>query len=211
MKKILILSGALLATTTFLKAQDLDYPDFRQKKDNWSRMAEKDIKSDLAAFTMAGIEESINKTSFPKLPLRDVNTNSVTYSGDGITVFIQTGRFVPTKHKLNVVEEHLIKIDGRPFYGCYGTTPQTTIDSIGVIVGKDTVAIPSIAYKDIYNPSFSFTSDGMAKTRNAVYVTPDKKTIYIYMLGMGDRGTEYTFVIRDKKYVRRVLDWGVLK
>jgi hypothetical protein len=211
MKKILILSGALLATTTFVKAQDLDYPDFRQKKDQWSRMAEKDIKSDLAAFTMAGIEESINKKPFAKIPLHDVNDNSVTYAGDGIKVFIQAGKFVPSKHKLNLVEDHLIKIDGRPFYGCYGVTPQTTIDSISVIVDKDTVAIPALAYKDIYNPSFSFSSEGNEKTRNAVYVTPDKKSIYIYMLGMGDRGTEYTFVIRDKKYVRRVLDWGVLK
>lgn len=211
MKKILILSGALLATTTFVKAQDLDYPDFRQKKDQWSRMAEKDLKSDLAAFTMAGIEESINKKPFAKLPLRDVNSNSVAYSGEGITVYIQTGRFVPTKHKLFLVEDHLVRIDGKPFYGCYGVTPQTTIDSISVIIGKDTVAIPSVAYKDLYNPSFSFSNDGNEKTRNAVYITPDKKNIYIYMLGMGDRGTEYTFIIRDRKYARRVLDWGVLK
>ncbi len=192
-------------------AQDLDYPDFRQKRDNFSKMAEKDIKAEVAAFSMAGIEESINKKPLEKLPLKDIGGNYVKYENDHIQVYIKTGVFFPTKHKITSMENHVVKIDGRPFYGCYGTMPKTTIDSVSVIIDKDTVVIPAVAYKDIYNPAFTFSKEGEQKTRNNVYLSPDKRRIYIYMLGMGDNGTEYTWIIQDKKYLRRVLDFGVLR
>lgn len=209
--KYLISCAVALFVSFTIKAQDLDYSDFRKKGEGFSRMMEKDLKPEIATFAMAGIEESINKKPLPKLPLKDVGNNYVRFEGDGMQVYIKTGAFLPTKHKIIKQEDHVVKIDGKPFYGCYGTMPKTTIDSVGVIIGTDTVAIPSAAYKDIFNPSFSFSNEGSQKTRNGVFLSPDKRRIYIYMLSLGDGGTEYTWIIQDKKYLRRVLDYGVLK
>ncbi|MGB8191603.1 MAG: hypothetical protein WCF67_06775, partial [Chitinophagaceae bacterium] len=41
--------------------QDRDFPDYRSKKENFLRMQEKDLRADLASFTMGGMDESIGK------------------------------------------------------------------------------------------------------------------------------------------------------
>ena len=89
--------------------------------------------------------------------------------------------------------------------------PHTTIESITVVVGKDTVAIPSTAYFDLYEPRFSYSENGATRTRNGVFLSNDKHTFYIYMFNNENSGFEYTWVIRDKQYLRRVVDWGFLK
>jgi hypothetical protein len=109
-------------------------------------------------------------------------------------------------------EKHLVKIDGKPYYGGnYGEQPHTTIEAVTVIVGKDTVPIPATAYFDLYDPKFSFNQSGATRTRNAVYLSNDKHTFYIYMLSVDNGGSEFTWVIRDKQYLRRVVDFGFLK
>jgi hypothetical protein len=50
------------------------------------------------------------------------------------------------------------------------------------------------------------------KSYNKVFVSPDKKKVYIYMLNRDNLGSyEVTWVIQDKKYLRRVVDFGFLK
>jgi hypothetical protein len=78
-------------------------------------------------------------------------------------------------------------------------------------MGKDTVAIPAIAYFDLYEPSFVYSDKTASRTRNAVYISSDGRTYYIYMFNPNGKGTEYTWVIQDKKYLRRVVDFEVLK
>ncbi len=85
-----------------------------------------------------------------------------------------------------------------------------TIQSITVIVDKDTVAIPPAAFIDLYDPKFSFNENGATRTRNGVFLSNHKHTFYIYMLNIDNKGVEYTWVIRDKQYLRRVVDFGFL-
>jgi hypothetical protein len=86
------------------------------------------------------------------------------------------------------------------------------VGSITVIIDKDTVAIPPTAYFDLYNPQFTFAEGGNQKSNNGVYLSPDKRKIYIYMLSRDNNGNyEVTWVIQDKKYLRRVVDYGFLK
>jgi len=192
-------------------AQDLDFPDFRNKKDNFSKVSDKAIRNDAASFALAGVDESIGKAPLPSLPVLDVKPNSITYGNDNIQVIIKSGIFLPSKHKLMMQESHLLRIDGKPYYGgIIGQPPHTTIESITVTVGKDTVAIPPTAYFDLYDPKFSFRENGETRSRNGVFLSNDKHTFYIYLLNIDNKGVEYTFVIRDKQYLRRIVDWGFL-
>src|ERR1700742_2288599 len=142
----IIFSILIAAATSSLMAQDLDFPDFRQKKDNFSKISDKDIRADVASFALAAVDESIGKAVLRTLPITDYSSNTITYEGENIKVSIKTGTFIAAKHKLMMSETHLLRIDGKPYYGgIIGQPPHTTIESVTVIVGKDTVAIPPTA------------------------------------------------------------------
>lgn len=193
-------------------AQDLDYPDYRSKKDNFSKIPDKDIRSDLASFTMAGLDESIGKAPLRTIDIKEVGSNFMSFEGEGITVIIKTGIFFPTKHKMMYNEKHLVKIDGKPYYGgSYGEAPKSTLESVTAIIGKDSVSVPATALFDLYDPAFGYNQGGGTRTRNAVYLSNDKHTFYIYMMNPAGGGSEYTWVIRDKQFIRRVVDFSFLK
>lgn len=208
----LSLAFAALLPALLIKAQDLDFPDYRNKRDNFAKINDKDARADQASFALAGVDESIGKAVLKTIPIKDYGPNFMTFENDDIKVTVKTGVFFPTKHKLMFSEKHLVKIDGKPYYGGnYGEQPHTTIESITVIIGKDTVPVPATAYFDLYDPKFSFNESGSTRTRNAVYISTDKHTYYIYMLNVDNGGSEFTWIIRDKQYLRRVVDWSFLK
>lgn len=209
MRLVLCLSLILGGLSTL--AQDLDFPDFRSKKDNFSKIREQDIRADVASFSLAALDESIGKAQLQTVPVKDFGYNFMVFQSDNIQVTIRTGIFTPAKHKLMMSEQHLLRIDGKPYYGGnYGETPHTTIESVTILVGKDTVPIPVTAYSDLYDPRFSYNEGGATRTRNGVFLSNDKHTFYIYMFNIDNGGVEYTFVIRDKQYLRRVVDFGFL-
>jgi hypothetical protein len=207
-----IILPILLLCSTFCLAQDDEFRDFRNKKDNFVKVSQKDIRADLASFLMAGIDESITKLPLKSVPVKSYGNSYMTWSNGDIQVTIKTGTFDPSKHKIMLEEKHVVKVDGKPYYGNYGEMPRTTIESITVLIGKDTVAIPPTAWFDLYEPAFFYQDkDGTSKTRNGVFLSGDGRSIYIYLLNTAFKGNEYTWVIQDKKYLRRVVDFDVLK
>lgn len=203
-----------IALSAISIAQDRDFPDYRSKKENFLRMQEKDLRADLASFTMGGMDESVGKGTLYSIPATNYGTDFITFSGSNIQVTIKAGVFDPAKYKLNYYnKEHLVKINNKPYYGNYGELPRTTIESVTVIVDGDSVAIPVAAYQDLYEPDFTYRdASGTVKSHNKVLLSPDKKKIYIYMLNRDSQGSyEVTWIIHDKKYLRRVIDFGFLK
>jgi hypothetical protein len=206
----------LLATGYSLNglAQDDELPDMRKKNDNFVKMPKDNMRNDLATFTIAGIDERIGKdvlrTSVP--PVKQ-GGNFITFEGNNLKVNITAGLFDPSKHKLAYYQnKYLIKIDGKPYYGDYGSIPKHTIESVTVVLGKDTIAIPPAAYADLYSPEFAYSDGSTMRTHNAVYFSKDGHNIYIYMLNLETKGKyEVTWIIQDKKYLRRVVDSGLLK
>lgn len=195
-------------------AQTNDFPDYRSKKENFTKMQEKDIRNDVASFAFAAIEESIGKLPLKTIPVTDFGKKFMKFEGNQIKVIVTAGTFDKTKHKLTYYDEkHLVKINNKPFYGSYGKVPSTTIESVIVIINNDTVPVPPAALADLYNPSYSYTdASGVARSQNRVYLSPDNRKIYIYMLNREASGSyEVTWVIQDKKYLRRVVDFGLLK
>ena len=203
----------LVALSNLGKAQNDDYPDYRSKKDIFSRITEKDIRSDLASFSMGGIDESIGKLPLKTIPATGFGNNFISFASENIQVTITGGVFNPYKHKLGYFDEkYLVKIDSKPFFGNYGKVPKTTIENVTVVIDNDSVAIPSTAFSDLYNPIFTINESGVQKTNNKVYLSADGHKVYIYMLKQEQGGSyEVTWIIQDKKYLRRVVDFGFLK
>ena len=176
-------------------------------------MQEKDLRGEMASFVMAGIDESTGKLPLKKISPAEVGPNYISFEGNGIRVAITVTPFVAASHKLKYFDEkHLVRIDNKPYYGSYGVVPKSAIRSVTLLVNKDTVQIPEAAYTDLFNPSFSYANDGTQKTLDGVYLSNDNRTIYIYLLSKDTAGSyEVTWVVRDKKYLRRVVDFGLLK
>lgn len=191
-----------------------DYPDYRSKRDNFSKITEKDIRNDVATFSMAGIDESVGKNKLQSVPITNYTANSITFNNDNVFVKITAEPFDPSRHKMGYYEKFLTKIDNKAYYGNYGSVPKTQIQSIIVVIDQDTVVIPSTAYVDLHNPDFAYTdaSTGEIKSHDNVLLSNDKHKLYIYMLSQDSNGSyEVTWVIQDKKYLRRVVDFGFLK
>lgn len=206
----------LIVSSSF--AQDPEFPDFRSKKEQFTKVNVPEIRTDLASFAFAGIDESAGKPVLPTVPLKSIGQDYMSFEGDNVQVTINLGVFDASKHKLQYYtntdnnRKYLVRIDAKPFFGDYGKLPHTIIKNISVVIGGDSVAIPAEAYFDIYNPMLTYNENGVKKYMNSVYRSLDGKRIYIYMLKREAGGSyEVTWVIENKKYVRRVVDFGFLK
>lgn len=194
-------------------AQELDFRDYRTKKESFTKIPEKDVRADVASFAIGGIDESIGKLPLTKIGVSKYEDNFMSFEDGNIKVLITTGRFDPSQHKLQKDEDHLVKIDNRPYYGNYGEVPQNHIQSISVTINKDTIAIPPAAYADLCNVNFTYRDKaGTERSNNGVYLSKDNRKVYIYLMNKdGEGGYEVTWVIQDKKFLRRVLDYGIVK
>ena len=208
MRTILFL--LLCSLTHFSFAQD-DIPDYKTRKDNFSKMMEKDVRADVSQFTFGGISESLTKHKLDELPVASVEEDQIIFSDSLVTVQINAGIFDPTKHKVAWFDDkYAVKLDNHGFWGTENKVPKRTIESVVAIFGKDTVAVPASALADLYEPRLYYT-DAKDNTKSYchVYMSADKRKYYIYMVnGEGSGRYEVTWVIQDKKYLRRVVDWG---
>jgi hypothetical protein len=207
-----ILVAVLFCTNGKVYAQkNYDYQDTRKKNESFARLQPRDLRSDVAIFTLSGISESVGALPLAKINYTNFGKDFMDFEGDGIKVSVRTAPFDSTKHKLQFDEKYLIKIDKRPYYGNYGNMPLTTISNITMTVNGDTVSIPEFAYNDLHNINFDYTNKGVKRTTNGVFRSKDGHRIYIYLFSKDNTGSyEVTWIIQDKKYVRRVLDYGFM-
>src|SRR5687768_8941486 len=126
-----ILLPAFLLCFVLTAMAQYDFPDYRSKKDNFNKIPQKDIRSDLAAFTIAGNDESTGKGKLKSIPATHTDASSMKFEGDNIQVIIKAGAFDKSKHKLQYYDEkHLVRINGKPYYGSYGEVPRSTIAEV---------------------------------------------------------------------------------
>src|SRR4051812_14212283 len=110
MRTVLFVVFILVTAVSF--GQNTDYPDYRSKKEVFSRIAEKDVRSDIASFSMGGIDESIGKLPLKSLPITELAGDHISFAADNIIVKINSVPFDKTKHKLGFFDEkYLVKID----------------------------------------------------------------------------------------------------
>jgi hypothetical protein len=209
--KIFFLAASIFAGSICFAQKNYEYTDTRKKNESFAKISQKDIRADLATFTLAGISESIGKEPLKKIPFTSFGPDSMLFKGDNIKASVNTAPFDPAKHRLDYDEKYLIKINRKPYYGGYGSLPKTYISKVSVVVDNDSVTIPATAYADLYNLKLSYIDKGVQRTGNGIYRSKDGHKIYIYLLCKDNTGSyEVTWVIQDKKYLRRVLDYGLL-
>lgn len=213
MQKFLkIISFLFLANlfSTFCNAQD-DLPDARRKTESFARFHTPDMRADLATFTLSGISESVGLTPLKKITYTSLGNDSIVFVGDGIKAKVKTAPFDPSKHKLSFDEKYLVRIDRKPYYGNYLKTPKTEISEVLMIVDKDSVYIPVTAYNDLFNLNFTYLDKGVERTTDAVYISKDRQRVYLYLFCKDNTGSyEVTWIFQNRKYLRRVLDYGFM-
>jgi hypothetical protein len=196
--------------STFCKAQD-DLPDARRKTESFTRFHTPDMRADLATFTLSGISESVGSTPLKKITYTSLGNDSIVFQGDGIKAKVKTAPFDPAKHKLSMDEKYLVRIDRKPYYGNYLKTPKTQISEVSMIIDKDTVNIPPAAYNDLFNLNFTYLDKGVERTTDAVYISNDRQKVYLYLFCKDNTGSyEVTWIFQNRKYLRRVLDYGFM-
>jgi hypothetical protein len=209
--KALLLIAALLFIFFCSAQKNYEYSDTRKKTESFKKITQKDIRADLASFTLAGIDESVGKSDLKKVSFKTFGPDFMKFEGDDIKASVNTSPFDPSKHKLDYDEKYLIKIDRKTYYGAYGTLPKTYISHVTITVGNDTIVIPPAAYADLYNLNLTYMDKGVQRTGNGIYVSKDGHKIYFYLLCRDTTGSyEVTWVIQDKKYLRRVLDYEMI-
>lgn len=192
-------------------AQDFDMPDSRRKTESFDRFHTKDIRSDLATFTLSGISESVGLLPLEKIPYTKLTNDSIVFEGDGIKAKVKIAPFDPAKHKLSFDEKYLVRIDRKAYYGNYSKVPKTEIIEVSMIINNDTVSIPQAAYSDLFNLNFTYLDKGVERTTDAVYKSKDGHRVYLYLFCKDKTGSyEVTWIIQDGKYLRRVLDYGFM-
>lgn len=193
------------------QSQDDFFSDARRKNEGFERLRHRDIRADVATFTLSGIGESAAALRLPKIPVSTVGKDSVTFEGDGIYAKVKIAPFDKDAHKLTYDDKYLVRIDRRAYYGNYTKIPKTTISEVLLILDEDTVPLPPIAYQDLHNLNFTYEDKGVQRTRDAVYRSSDGQKIYLYLFSKDNTGSyEVTWVFLDKKYFRRVLDYGFM-
>ncbi len=210
--KSIIFSSLLLITYSASAQLSDDVPDTRSKAESFAKLPKNEIRTDLSCFTMGGIDESVGKGEMKKIGFTTASATSMSFEGDNIKAIVTTAPFDASKHKLQYSDQYLIKIDRKTYYGGYSELPKTYISQLTLIIDKDTVAIPASAYADLYNLNIAYKDKvGKERSTNAIYLSKYGNRVYFYLLSKDQSGSyEVTFVIQDKKYVRRVLDYGFL-
>lgn len=210
MKHLFLVIGILYGFSCGAQSPD-DFQDTRRRTESFARLQPRDVRADVATFALGGISESVGSLPLAKVPYKFFSDDSMTFDGDGIKAKIKISPFDASKHKLSYDEKYLIRIDKRAYYGNYGKLPKTYISSVTMTVGNDTVFIPAAAYSDLFNLNLTYNDNGVKRTTNAIYKSKDGNRIYLYLFCKDNTGSyEVTWIIQDKKYLRRVLDYGFM-
>ncbi|HEY6975497.1 MAG TPA: hypothetical protein VH396_04370 [Chitinophagaceae bacterium] len=201
----------IAVTLVCLSFAQEDIPTYHNKRESFSKVTQQDIRTDLATFTLAGVDESVGKQmTLASVPVTDYSNDFVQFSKDNLQIKIISGKFDQSRHKIQYYDKYVARIDNKPFYGIDGAMPKKTIESVVVIAGRDTINVPLAAFSDLYEPRFCGPdNNGQIKCNCGAYISNDKRRIYIYMLNSsGKGGYEVTWVLQDNQYLRRVIDYG---
>lgn len=201
----------ILYGITCTAQRELNYQDTRRKTESFAKFPKGEIRADLSAFTLSGIGESVGKEDYKKIPFTSFSSDYMTFEGDGIKATITTMPFDPSKHKFIYDEKYVTKIDKKTYHGGYGSMPFKYISNISMTIDGDSVYIPAVAYADLYNTNFTYSDKGVQRSRNGIYRSKDGHRVYLYIFSKDNAGSyEVTWIIQDKTYFRRVLDYDFM-
>ena len=182
---------------------------------NFAKISNKILKHEIASFNIAhGFEatDTIKKKEVNEIPLLNCSDSLITFSAEGLKISISSTRFDSSRHKLWYDSQSYLKlIDGKSFWGTDGGVPNEEVKEVNVTIGNKRFLFPIDALKGIYQPNFCTKNNlnGDLILHSKVFRSTDKRRIYVYMLNSdGAGGYEVIWIIQDKKYLTRVIDFG---
>lgn len=204
----LIINYFFLLVSTNVFCQN-NFPNLHGDTETFDKLKNKTLRSELAVFTDAGSAMIKNNVRLTEIPLKKYSETYSLFELDSVKFKIVIGKFNKTAHKIGYINGEVYKIDNKSFYGTDGELPKNQINSISVIIGLDTIKIPKMAYNDLYEPSLTWKERNETIGTLRIYSSLDRKRFYIYMENSDGAGFyEATLIIREKKYIGRVVDAG---
>ncbi len=190
--------------------------DKKGESESFEKLTDGVIKKEISYINISGghweKRDSLTKVKLTELPVKSYTNAEAVFSLNKISLKITATPFDTIGHKLTYADPkqpYLALIDNKPFWGTDGEVPKERIASITYQIGNKTFKLPDSALANLFEPNFCHTSESIIKCHCGVYQSLDKKRIYIYMLNSdGAGGYEVTWVIKDNKYLTRVVDYG---
>ena len=197
MRLIIFILFTTLSNICF--GQEVTIPDYRGDKESFEKVKDKLLREELSTITIEGTDKNNSGIKLKQIPIIKSGNNYCIFQKDSIKIIITTGFFDKSKHKFQYINKEIVKIDNKPYWGSDGGLPKETIKSVQAIIGSHTITIPKSKLSDLYNPNLC----------GSVNISSDRKRIYIDMMNSDGAGAyEVTWILKDKKYLRRVIGYG---
>lgn len=200
----------LITASLFSIAQD----EPGENNEGFDKLPKGTIRKEIACFSSYGESEKNKSVTRGKTYISGYGKNQYTFKRFAISVTIKSQPFDKSKNKIKRNSDGLIiTINGKHVFGQdYDREPPTTsIQSVVVTFGADTLHLPKSAYADLFEPTLLHITDCVDGLCDApqIYISTDRKRYYIFTThGDGAGAYEVTWIIQDKKYLRRVVDYG---
>ncbi|MEN2414942.1 hypothetical protein [Flavobacterium mesophilum] len=141
-------------------------------------------------------------SEFEKIPLIKETPDKVIFQKDSLNFLIESKKFDSKTAKLTFSKDKsfLQRINGRQFWGTDGDIPKTTYKSITIIIGKNTIEIPSRDLEDLFEPTLFNTKINYDKKSDTIYITSSNSD--------GAGGYEIVWIIEKGRYKERKIAYG---
>jgi hypothetical protein len=142
-------------------------------------------------------------TDFQKIPLKSELDGKVNLENENIKIEISETKFIKEKHKLKFLKNDksiLEKIDNLQIFGTDGNIPKREYKSINIEINNVKMKLPSIALKNLYEPSLYNSKASYDEKNDILYIISSNSD--------GAGGYEIIWIIEKKKYKYRIEAYG---
>ncbi len=191
--------------------------DYKALKESYFRLNDSILKAETGSFTFVGSLMGMDTNA----RLREFQMNNFTHDSlwlvlNDIKILLASSRFRTFEHSLGFIpgENYLYSIDEQPYWGIDGRVPYKKIDSVVVYFEERELALPLHAFSDLYEPNlcrkkrFLFFRERL-ECKTTAFLSADGSRLYIHMTnGRWPLLYEVTWIIRNQRYVGRILDYS---
>lgn len=208
MKNLLLTISLLISISAFSQEA------FDENKEGFDNLPKGTLRKEIACFSSWGESEKNNSLKPGKTIITAGSKNSMTFKRENVTVVLRIKPFDKSKYTIKRDKDgHIVALNNKHVFGRdYDNEPPSTVmQSVMVVIGTDSVRLPPAACENLFQPRIC-EPGGARETKDScpkIFISDDKKRIYIFSWHSDGAGFyEVTWIIQDKKYLRRVVDFG---
>ncbi len=213
----LVLAYVILFYSSAIASGQDDYyvvPDYKGTAESFFSLGDSLIRSEAGSFSFAGSILGLNRLNeLQQLEIVSLTDHTIALELDDIKVSIARSRFFPSSHDIEYWGHmrHVLRIDGRYFWGFDGRMPKQRIVYIEVLWGDERIRLPASAFRDIFEPNFCSRPSlfGRRVCHTRVFISDDGERLYIYMRNSEMPSLyEVTWILINGRYIGRIVDYA---